>query len=252
MTIGEEHNRYNNKLFRKLAPFYDALASAVWRLRIKVAKKVKNTKKHEVPKILDVACGTGSQTLAFAKRGFETVGVDLSPDMLNYAKQKAKRKKLKNVKFICCDATKLPFKKNTFDVSSVSMALHDMPDLIRINVLKEMMRVTKEKGRILIVEYNKPKNRVWAWFMQQYQGVYETKYYRRFMKQGLEFYLNKAGLNTYKKETYYLQNIQVVECMNTKKKKTIPKQNNPTQPRETSKVLNSTKNKKRHTQKRVA
>jgi len=68
--------------------------------------------------------------------------------MLNVAK---KKNKFKNVKFEVANATNLPFEDNSFDVSSVSFALHDMPLSIREKVLKEVVRATKPKGIIIVV-----------------------------------------------------------------------------------------------------
>lgn len=86
------------------------------------------TNAQEGAKILDVATGTGKQAFAFAEKGYETVGIDLSNAMLNVAKKKSK---FKNARFEVADATNLPFEDNSFDVSCVSFALHDMPLSIR-------------------------------------------------------------------------------------------------------------------------
>src|SRR4030042_2238358 len=85
-------------------------------------------------KILDVATGTGKQAFAFAKKGYDVIGIDLSEAMLKVAN---KKNKYENVKFEVADATNLPFEDNGFDVSCISFALHDMIPSIREKALKE-------------------------------------------------------------------------------------------------------------------
>jgi demethylmenaquinone methyltransferase/2-methoxy-6-polyprenyl-1,4-benzoquinol methylase len=125
------------KAFAILAPFYDIIAAPFSGVRGRV---VNFTNAQKGSKILDVATGTGQQAFAFAKKGYEVVGIDLSEAMLNVAK---KKNKYKYTKFEVADATNLPFGDNSFDVSSIAFALHDMPLSIRKRVLKEMVRVTK-------------------------------------------------------------------------------------------------------------
>ncbi|AIF70105.1 hypothetical protein PAP_08620 [Palaeococcus pacificus DY20341] len=59
-------------------------------------------------KILDIACGEGTFAVEMAKRGFQIVGVDISREMLKFAKEKAKKENV-NVKFICQDMRSLNF-----------------------------------------------------------------------------------------------------------------------------------------------
>lgn len=87
-----------------------------------------------------------------------------------------------------------------------------MPEKIGILVLKEMMRVTKEGGQIIIVDYNTPQNS----FGRLIAKIWETKYYDHFLKLGLDYYLNNVGLKPISKEIYFLQNFQIVECRNNK------------------------------------
>ncbi|RPJ68943.1 MAG: methyltransferase domain-containing protein [Alphaproteobacteria bacterium] len=113
------------KVFAALAPFYDTVVIPFSGLRDRV---VNFTNAQKGSKILDVATGTGQQAFAFAKKGYEVIGIDLSEAMLNVAK---KKNKFRNVKFEIADATNLPFEDNSFDTSSISFSLHDMPLSIR-------------------------------------------------------------------------------------------------------------------------
>ncbi|PIX80680.1 hypothetical protein COZ35_00090 [Candidatus Peregrinibacteria bacterium CG_4_10_14_3_um_filter_44_21] len=210
MTTKQNHSSYNAKFFKKWAPVYDYMAILIAKLRRKAAERVIGANK----RILDTACGTGAQAIAFAKRGYSVTGIDLSEDMLSRAEKKVKKEY--DISFSQGDATEIPHPDGYFDVSSISFGLHDMPEEIGILVLKEMMRATKSEGQIIIVDYHKPKNRIIARIVRNIVKLWESRYYDDFMQIGLDHYLDKVGLKTKHKETYFLGNAQIVECLNAK------------------------------------
>jgi len=57
------------------------------------------------PRLLDLACGTGTFSVAFARRGFDVVAVDASPEMLAVAEEKARRHGVRSILFTCQDLT---------------------------------------------------------------------------------------------------------------------------------------------------
>lgn len=65
-------------------------------------------------RILDLACGFGRHSLELARRGFEVVGVDITPEYVAYASERADKEKL-NAEFQCADIRELNF-QNEFDV----------------------------------------------------------------------------------------------------------------------------------------
>ena len=186
--IDEEKEYYSlvKKVFDILAPFYDIVAAPLSRLRGRV---VDFTGAEKGSKILDVATGTGKQAFAFAEKGYDVTGIDLSEAMLKVAN---KKNRYKNVNFQVADATNLPFEDHSFDVASVSFALHDMPLTIREKVLKEMVRVTKPEGMIVIVDYALPRNRIGRFLIYHFVRLYEREYYLRFIKSDLEALLRKS------------------------------------------------------------
>lgn len=186
--MDEEYYSYIKKWFTRLAPIYNIVDIFIAGLRDKVADFT-NARKDS--KILDVATGTGKQAFAFAKRGYKVVGIDLSEDMLKVAK---KKNKYENLKFEVADATNIPFEDSEFDVSCVSFALHDIPLTIREKVLEEMVRVTKPKGIIVIVDYALPKSRIGRFLIYLFVKSYETKYYPEFIKSDIKALLRKLGI----------------------------------------------------------
>ncbi len=183
------------KVFAILAPFYDVIAAPFSGIRDRM---VNFTNAQKGSKTLDVATGTGQQAFAFAKKGYDVVGIDLSEAILNVAK---KKNKYKNAKFEVADATNLPFENNSFDISSISFALHEMPLSIREKVLKEMVRVTKPKGIIVIADYDLPKNKISKFLVYHFISLYETKYYKTFIKSDLEALLSKNRIKIMEKDT---------------------------------------------------
>lgn len=107
---------------------------------IRRAKLNKNLFKNK--KILDLGCGSGRFTCAFAKLGAKVaVGVDLGNDGIKIGKLFAKKNKIKNVKFYKANILKLPFKKNSFDFIFCKGVLHHTGNLKK--GLSEMKRVLK-------------------------------------------------------------------------------------------------------------
>lgn len=194
----EEKDYYalTKKAWTLLAPFYDVFASPF--LSGMREQVVSFTNAQKGSKVLDVATGTGEQALAFAKQNYEVVGIDLSESMLNVAK---KKNKYRNAKFEVADATDLPFEESSFDVSSVSFALHEMPLSIGEKVLKEMVRVTKPKGIVVIVDYDLPKNRIAKFLIYRFTALYEPEYYKKFIKSDLEALLKRNNIDNIEKDT---------------------------------------------------
>ena len=114
-----------------------------------------------------------------------------------------------NLKFRQADATHLPFRNNSFDAASISLGLHDMPHEIDLMVLKEIKRVVKKGGQILIVDYNETKKHLIAKLLFPAINLYETVNWKPFIKKGLESLLKEVNLNV-ERETNWLGAIQIV------------------------------------------
>ena len=193
MSEEKEYYALTKKAFDILAPFYNLMTLPLARVREQV---VDFTNMGKDAAVLDVATGTGQQAFAFAKRGYNVIGVDLTKSMLDIA-----RKNNKNglVKFEIADATHLGFNDNSFDVSCVSFALHDMPLAIRQMVLKEILRVTKMDGVIIIVDYNLPHNKIGRSLVYHLITLYEGEYYKKFIASNLERLLGETGIQIQEK-----------------------------------------------------
>lgn len=189
--ITDEEKEYYSiikKAFDILAPFYDIMTLPISKVRNEV---VYFTNAKNGSRILDVGTGTGKQAFAFARSGYNVIGIDLSESMLKVANKKNKYEK---VKFAVADATNLPFENNSFNVSCASFVLHDMPLTIREKTLKEMARVTKPKGMIMLIDYALPENKIHRSIIYHFVKLYEGKYYLEFIKSDLKELSRKSGI----------------------------------------------------------
>lgn len=106
-------------------------------------------------RLLDVAAGTGALSLPAARLGAHVVATDISPAMIERFLARARSEGLSNVEGRVMDAHALDLEDNTFDVSASQFGVNLLPDLKR--GLREMARVTKPEGRVLILAFGPPQ-----------------------------------------------------------------------------------------------
>ena len=100
-------------------------------------------------RILDIAAGTGTSSIALTKTGATVVAVDFSAGMIAEGKRRHP-----DLEFIEADAEKLPFGDNEFDAVTISFGLRNINDPRA--ALAEMYRVLKPGGRLVVTEFSKP------------------------------------------------------------------------------------------------
>ena len=139
-------------------------------------------------RVLDVGCGTGTILRMYRDAECRMAGIDTSPAMAVAARQKLGPRAV-----ICMgDGSQLPYGDNCFDLVSGWLTLHEMPPALRPLVVGEMVRVTKESGRILIVDYRaKRPCSIFGWlsralilFFEIMAGPDHFRHYRDFMGRG--------------------------------------------------------------------
>jgi demethylmenaquinone methyltransferase / 2-methoxy-6-polyprenyl-1,4-benzoquinol methylase len=107
---------------------------------------------------LDVCCGTGDLAIELAARvGPEgtVVGCDFSEPMLELARRKAGDRELSQVRFEWADALELPYPDGAFDAVTVGFGARNLADLD--GGLRELARVLKPGGRLVILEITQPR-----------------------------------------------------------------------------------------------
>ncbi|WP_460783903.1 class I SAM-dependent methyltransferase [Microbacterium tumbae] len=105
-------------------------------------------------RILDLAAGTASSSASLAGSGADVVAADFSPGML--AEGRRRHGHLPNLSFVEADATDLPFADDEFDAVTMSYGLRNVQDPKK--ALRELLRVTRPGGRLLINEFSTPQN----------------------------------------------------------------------------------------------
>lgn len=91
-------------------------------------------------RVLDIACGTGRYTEALLQEGFQVCGVDISTEMLEFAKERLGDNP--DLLFLkCADAESLPFDDDSFDGVTCIRLLHRIPPAQRTQILREIKRV---------------------------------------------------------------------------------------------------------------
>lgn len=125
--------------------------------------------------VLEVACGTGHTSTFLSSLGFEFTACDLTPEMLGQAKEKVEKLDVQRTRFVQTNAMTLPFSDARFDLIVSTRFLHLFPLREHEQVLKEMVRVLKPGGKIL-VDFDNWSSR---WIMMLPYLIYNLIKYRR-------------------------------------------------------------------------
>lgn len=154
------------EMFAGIAAKYDLLNRVLsggrdqaWR---RLAVKMADLRGGET--ILDCCCGTGDLTLLFASAEpapARVVGADFTPEMLRIAQKKTRElaTAMKLPAYSAADGLRLPFADANFDVVSVAFGVRNFQD---VNAgLKDLIRVLKPGGRLVILEFTPVRN--WFW-----------------------------------------------------------------------------------------
>ena len=162
------------EMFDNIAPKYDLLnhtlsmsIDRVWRRRV-----VGEVRRAKPGRILDVATGTGDLAIATARRirDVQVLGVDLSEQMLAVARRKIEARGLDGrIVLDRGDAERLAVADASVDVATVAFGVRNFGDLGA--GLRELARTIKPGGKVVILEFSRPRNRV-------FRALYEFYSYK--------------------------------------------------------------------------
>ena len=147
------------KMFADIADNYDRINNILsfgmhhrWR---KTTVKVSGAR--EGHSVLDCATGTGDLAIEFKKLVGENgrvVGTDFCAEMMKHAPDKADRDRLVTT-FEVADALNLPYEANLFDIAGIAFGIRNVD--CPLKVLKEMARVVKTGGKVVVLEFGQPR-----------------------------------------------------------------------------------------------
>jgi ubiquinone/menaquinone biosynthesis methyltransferase len=175
---GDQRAAKVQELFGQIAPRYDLINDLqsfglhrYWKRRV-----IELARPEPGQRALDLCCGTGDLAQALARRGAHVAGLDFSVEMLQAAQRRgaqtretatatlvhAPRSTLHAPtppSFLRADALHIPFADHAFDIITVGYGLRNLADWA--GGLREMQRVAKPGGRLVVLDFGKPDNALW-------------------------------------------------------------------------------------------
>jgi demethylmenaquinone methyltransferase/2-methoxy-6-polyprenyl-1,4-benzoquinol methylase len=147
------------RMFAEVAPGYDRANCALslgidrwWR-----RQAVRSARPAPGERGLDVCAGTGDLSIALQRAGAAVIGADFCAPMLRIAERKcaSATPPAQAVRFLAADTLALPFRDGVFDFATVAFGIRNVSDPIA--GLREMARVVRPGGRIVVLEFCKPR-----------------------------------------------------------------------------------------------
>ena len=154
----EGKRRYVRALFATIADRYDFITVALsygqdrrWKRRL-----IALAAPRPGARALDLATGTGDIAHALAAKGARVVGLDITPRMIELARDK--RTSGARASFLVGDMLALPFPPGCFDIVTTGYGLRNVPELS--TAIDEIGRVLTPGGQVLSLDFNRPANRI--------------------------------------------------------------------------------------------
>lgn len=187
--------------YRLLSKVYDILDFTYFR---KQTNNPRHTLLDFIPdtsglKVLELCVGTASNSIIIAKNrpNAKLYGIDRSKEMLDIALNKCIEQKIENIELRKRDATNTGLKAEQFDRIIISLVLHEIEPQLAAAILQEAKRLLKKDGRILVLEWEQPKDLIGKMLFFPIMKL-EPKGFKQFVHNNFSKYFNQQGLQLIK------------------------------------------------------
>ncbi len=189
-TQADAHTQRVRRQFTRQAQAYAGTGQA--RDRDAMSRLAGILKPGDADDALDVACGPGRLTMAFAQRCRSATGVDATPALLDIARAEAEALGLDNVRFMEGDVYRLDFADDTFPIVSSRAAVHHFADPAA--ALAEMARVAAPHARVLVADILASENAAHAARHNEIERLCDPTHARALPRSEFEALLDACGL----------------------------------------------------------
>jgi ubiquinone/menaquinone biosynthesis C-methylase UbiE len=149
---------------------------------------------------LDIGTGTGHTAFAVAAAGASVVGLDLTPQMLEEARQLRQKKGVCSVALILGDAHALPFPNGTFQAVTCRRTAHHFSDITE--ALREMHRVLHPRGKLVIDDRSVPEDDFVDKLMNELDTYHDASHIRQYRSSEWQSMLQASGFGIETLQTY--------------------------------------------------
>lgn len=185
------------EMFNNLSSCYDRLNRLLsggtdisWR-----KKAIRQLKPDNPRKILDVATGTADMSILACRvlHPESVIGIDISDDMLEVGRKKVEKERLSSqIRLQTGDSETINFADNSFDAVMVAFGVRNFQNLQQ--GLKEMLRVLRPGGKLVVLEFSRPRRRIFRSLYNLYMGIVAPEIARWFSQDKKAYqYLNQSA-----------------------------------------------------------
>jgi ubiquinone/menaquinone biosynthesis C-methylase UbiE len=199
--------------YRLGAGIYDIVIEPfLKRIRRRTVKTLLSHRPHSDARVLEVACGTGTQSQMLSREDFEVIALDKSRGMIHQALRKGRAGSGHRFCAVRGDAAAMPFGKGAFDAVIAQFTLHEMAPETRKATMEGMLRTARDDALFLIVDFVPTGKMTWMKLVllgvERLAGDAHYHNGRRFVREGGLFgLLRKYGLEPLETDTFLGGNV---------------------------------------------
>lgn len=194
-------------MFDQIAGRYDTMNRVLsartdlgWR-----KKAIKELSKDNPKKILDIATGTADMAIMASRllNPEKVLGIDISQQMLEEGRKKVEKEQLGDtIELLTGDSEAINFSDNTFDAVMAAFGVRNFENLEK--GLMEMLRVTRPGGKIVILEFSKPKQTAVRGLYNLYMKIAAPQLVRWFKQNKQAYQYLNASANAFPERQHFI------------------------------------------------